>query len=117
MDLMATIGTIVSGNPVPKTWLCTETGKFGGHLFITQNSYDALQYAGVQPYERVNFTFNKDAFDLLSTNFNGDLNLYDPSADVDPNTENDGKRYSGPTRVDYTAKYTGSEFDIFTEKS
>ncbi len=94
-----------SDNDTPKTWLCTKTGKFGGHLFIETNSYDALQYAGVQPYERVNFTFNKDAFDLLSTNFDGNLNLYDPSADVDPNTENDGNRYSGPTRVDYTAKY------------
>lgn len=96
-----------SDNDKPKTWLCTKTGNFGGHLFITQNSYDALQYAGVQPYERVNFTFNKDAFDLLSTNFNVNLNNYDPSADVDPNTENDGNRYSGPTRVDYTAKYVG----------
>ncbi|MBO7247249.1 MAG: hypothetical protein J6V02_02760 [Bacteroidaceae bacterium] len=93
------------GNPV--TWLCTTTGKFGGHLFITQNSYDALQYAGVQSEERKYFTFNKDAFDLLSTNFNGNLNLYDPSQDVDPNTENKGNRYSGPTRVDYTAKYMG----------
>lgn len=89
----------------PITWLCTKTGKFGGHLFIKQNSYDALQYAGVQPEERKNFTFNKDAFDLLSTNFNVNLNNYDPLANVDPNTENDGKRYSGPTRVDYTAKY------------
>lgn len=91
----------------PITWLCTKTGKFGGHLFIKQNSYDALQYAGVQPEERKNFTFNKDAFDLLSTDFDGDLHKYDPSEGVDPNTENDGKRYSGPTRVDYTAKYIG----------
>lgn len=101
------IGKDDVGNPVPKTWLCTETGKFGGHLFIKQNSYDALQYAGVQPDERENFTFNKDAFDLLSTDFDGDLHKYDPSEGVDPNTENDGKRYSGPTRVDYTAKYIG----------
>ena len=96
-----------SDNDTPITWLCTETGKFGGHLFIETNSYDALQYAGVQPDERENFTFNKDAFDLLSTDFDGNLHLYDPSEDVDPNTENDGNRYSGPTRVDYTAKYIG----------
>ncbi len=94
------------------TWLCTATGNFGGHLFIVQNSYDALQYAGVQPDERKNFSFNKDALDLLSTNFSKDLHGYDPSANYDPNTENDGYRYSNPTRVDYTAVYNGTGLGV-----
>lgn len=97
----------IDGSDNPKTWLCTKTGKFGGYLFVNTNSYSALKYATILPVERENFTFNKDAFDLLSTDFVGNLHLYDPSEDVDPNTENDGKRYSGPTRVDYTAKYMG----------
>lgn len=97
----------IDGSDNPKTWLCTKTGKFGGYLFVNTNSYSALKYATILPGERENFTFNKDAFDLLSTNFNGNLNLYDPSQEVDPNPENKGNRYSGPTRVDYTAKYMG----------
>lgn len=97
------------GSDKPKTWLCTKTGKFGGYLFVNTNSYSALKYATILPDERENFTFNKDAFDLLSTNFDGNLEEYNPDSVYDPNTENKGYRYSAPTRVDYTAKYMGGD--------
>lgn len=89
-------------------FLCTQSGRYGGALFVEGQNYLALQYCSLSAAERENFSYNKDAFDLLGQNFpdENSLHLYDPLQEYDP--YNNGYRYSGEVNIDYTAVYRGS---------
>ena len=82
-------------------YVCTKKGKYGGAYFENARNYGALDFCGLPAAERNAlkqdnttpvFNFNKDAFDLLSTDFH-------------PNITNYGDIYSSTMPVNYTATY------------
>lgn len=77
-------------------YICTEAGSYGGAYFEKTKHYDALQYCNLPKSEREKFVFNKDALDLLYTNFNEDMTLY-------------GEPYGIVQHVNYTATYNGND--------
>ena len=67
--------TILDGHFSP-AYVCTAAGLYGGVKFEKDQSYNALQYVNLPADQRVNFTYNYDALDLFSTDFDEDLTLY-----------------------------------------
>lgn len=90
-------------------YVCTKEGKYGGTYFQQTKNYEALQFCGL-PYEERNkmngtkpvFNYNYDALDLLATDFNPDIDLYQ-------------RPYSIWQHVDYEAKYIGKDDNVLNE--
>ena len=59
-----------------EAYVCTAAGLYGGMKFEKGEKYDALKYVSLPSDQRTNFTFNYDALDLFSTDFDEDLTLY-----------------------------------------
>ncbi len=94
-------------------YICTKDGAWGGSLFVQTNNYPALKYANLTAAERQNFTYNYDALDLMSENFNAsDILHYQGGVG---NHANAGKaiakqnNYAEEEAIDYTARYEGED--------
>ena len=114
-------------------YYCTSDGLWGGKYFENGKNYQGIDYCQLQPDERVNFTFNKDALDaLLYTNYvapyaynsDNDFETYidavgttghNPAISVFDNAAN--VIYGVSTPVDYKATYNGTGSFTYTDGS
>ena len=96
-------------------YICQQDGKWGGALYVQGTNYAAIKYSNLSKKEREAFTYNYDALDLLSENFDvyGVGNkLYQGETD---NHANDGNAiayqipYCEVQPIDYTATFTGTD--------
>ncbi|MBR2378328.1 MAG: hypothetical protein IKA91_02700, partial [Bacteroidaceae bacterium] len=73
--------------------VCTKAGKYGGKYFEQGLDYPVLDICVLPKNDRnTAFTFNQDAFDLFSTDFNENIDLY-------------GSPYNETLYVDFNANY------------
>ena len=112
-------------------YVCTTPGKWGGSLFIKDINYAAQKWSNLDATERYKFSYNYDAFDLLSEYFlpgnathvvNNEtetipLTWYEGELhDITINGDSESRQvlgeqipYAQPNHlIDYTATYTGA---------
>lgn len=83
-------------------YYCSATGLYGGKYYEAGSNYKVLDsWATVNPEDRSKFSFNYDAFDLLTDpTFKAATTVYDGT--------NTNKIYSGEQHIDYNARYIGT---------
>ena len=83
---------------ISDAYICTTAGKYGGTYFETGQAYRAIDtWCSMSETDRKNFTYNYDAFDLLTDPTYGGTYGYKPQYDgpLDP------KIYSATKPIDY----------------
>ena len=83
---------------ISDAYICTQAGKYGGTYFEKGNAYRAIDtWCSMSDEDRQNFTYNYDAFDLLTDPTYGGTYGYKPQYDgpLDP------KIYSATKPIDY----------------
>ena len=94
-------------------YICTKDGDWGGKYFYQGTNYPAVEFSNLSEAERANFSYNYDALDLLSENFNPNgvsLKMYQGATHGITNQI----PYCEKQPIDYTATYNGTEKSLTT---
>lgn len=96
-------------------YICSNSGNWGGSLFLDQNNYEAVKFGNLSAAERSKFHYNYDAFDMLSENFTDPNRTLLHYQGATGNHANNGVAiekqipYAEKEAIDYTATYEGSQ--------
>jgi len=94
-------------------YICTTPGPWGGSEFQSGHNYPALKYSNLTASERAHFTYNYDALDVLSEDFepeaeSADLLNYQGNKNVNGNPVIDPNiqiPFADQCAIDYSATY------------
>ena len=102
---------------ITEAYYCTDAGLYGGDYYEAGINYRGLAaWSSMSPEDRLKFTFNYDALDLLiDPDYSGTINKaegikyqYDSKAATQAGAQANPAGYSLEQRVDYKATYNGS---------
>ena len=92
-------------------YICTQKGAWGGDYFEDGKNYSAVEFSNLSKAERVHFSYNYDALDLLSEDFAED-GVSEKKYQGETHGITNQIPYCEKQPIDYTATYGGAPKEL-----